>query len=603
MLANLADRGTFCRAWLGLQCSAITGTSVGLLLLRQETGAPVVISWPDGSRASGDLQRLAERAIVEKRALAVWARGDSSSVHPSYVMVAVPIGISGEPFAAVTVAVAAKAGVVSIDSNAIEQQLRWGAGWLELLPLQRRTEHAHAVLTRAAEGIALLKRAAEHRRLSMAAISITNELAARLHCDRVSIGVTDRRGAVRLQAMSHSASFQRNSQLVDAIENAMEEALDEGTSTAFPPIPSTERRLSVAHRDLANIVGGRSAVASVVLPRGDGGICGAITLERHRDAPFDADALRLAEHIAELIGPVIDLQVEASRWIAGSLVDWARDGCAALFGPRRPTLKLLAAGIAVLGIWLAVAEGEHRITAKAVLEGEVQRAAVVPFDGFLMSAPGRAGDTVNAGDLLAVLEDKDLVLDRLKWQAERDKLVQKRRDALAAHDRAAVNILAAELLQAEVQLALAEQRLSLTQIRAPFDGLIVSGDLSQMLGSPVQKGRVLFEIAPLDAYRLVVQVDDRDLRYLHTGQSGAVALAGLPDKRVPVTVFKITPVAIADDGRNYFRVEGQLGERNLSLRPGMEGVAKIDVGSRSLLWIWTYRLAEWVRLTAWRWQP
>ena len=41
-----------------------------------------------------------------------------------------------------------------------------------------------------------------------------------------------------------------------------------------------------------------------------------------------------------------------------------------------------------------------------------------------------------------------------------------------------------------------------------------------MLGSPVEKGKVLFEIAPLDAYRLIVHVDERDIRYVAAGQSG-----------------------------------------------------------------------------------
>ena len=36
------------------------------------------------------------------------------------------------------------------------------------------------------------------------------------------------------------------------------------------------------------------------------------------------------------------------------------------------------------------------MTAKSVLEAEVQRAAVAPFDGFIRAAPVRAGDTVRA---------------------------------------------------------------------------------------------------------------------------------------------------------------------------------------------------------------
>ena len=86
--------------------------------------------------------------------------------------------------------------------------------------------------------------------------------------------------------------------------------------------------------------------------------------------------------------------------------------------------------------------------------------------------------------------------------------------------------------QADAQLALAEEKLTRSRILAPFDGIVVSGDLSQMLGSPVEKGKTLFEIAPLNSYRLIVQVDERDVRYIAVGQGGTVALAGRPGEPV-----------------------------------------------------------------------
>ena len=45
----------------------------------------------------------------------------------------------------------------------------------------------------------------------------------------------------------------------------------------------------------------------------------------------------------------------------------------------------------------------------------------------------------------------------------------------------------------------------------------------------MERGKPLFEIAPLNSYRLVVQVDERDVRYVAIGQSGAVAFAEIPD--------------------------------------------------------------------------
>ncbi|MGL6047526.1 MAG: hypothetical protein ACRC02_13800, partial [Vogesella sp.] len=60
-------------------------------------------------------------------------------------------------------------------------------------------------------------------------------------------------------------------------------------------------------------------------------------------------------------------------------------------------------------------------------------------------------------------------------------------------------------------------------------------------------------------------------------------------------------VAQARDGKNVFRVEGVLATRNPTLRPGMDGVAKVHVGERKLVWIWTHSLFDWLRLNIWSW--
>src|SRR5262249_28063155 len=142
------------------------------------------------------------------------------------------------------------------------------------------------------------------------------------------------------------------------------------------------------------------------------------------------------------------------------------------------------------------------------------------------------------------------------------------------HDLANLVVLDPQIRQIESQLALAEEKLARASIAAPFDGIIVSGDLSQLIGSPVEKGKTLFEIAPLDAYRLIIQVGERDVRYISPEQRGLVTFAGMPGDPLSLILSKITPVTVAEDGRNAFRVEARLTELGPSLRPGMEGVAK-----------------------------
>jgi len=160
------------------------------------------------------------------------------------------------------------------------------------------------------------------------------------------------------------------------------------------------------------------------------------------------------------------------------------------------------------------------------------------------------------------------------------------------------------MAQAEAQLALTDEQLARTEVVAPFDGVVVSGDLSQSLGAPLERGQVMLELAPLDAYRVVLQVDEHDFAAVQSGQHGELVLSALPGNRYPFTVSKITPVTTARDGRNVFRVEADLGSAaDARLRPGMEGVAKIAVAEHRLAWIWSRRLVDWMRLKGWAWLP
>jgi multidrug resistance efflux pump len=274
-----------------------------------------------------------------------------------------------------------------------------------------------------------------------------------------------------------------------------------------------------------------------------------------------------------------------------------------LFGRRRPALKIGSLLALTTLLYLVTAKAEFRIPAKAVVEGAVQIAAVVPFDSYIGTAPIRAGAIVHTGDLLASLDDRDLQLEKMQWETERDKLLEKQREALAKHDRTNIQVIGQEIEQANARLGLVNAKLARTRIAAPIEGVVVSGDLSQMIGAPVNQGKVLFEIAPLDQYRVVLQIDERDIRYVSLGQPGAVTLTGAAARALPFKVANVTSVATADEGRNYFRVEARLDANDPALRPGMEGIGKINAGQGRLLWTWTRPLLERTQLLIWALTP
>jgi RND family efflux transporter MFP subunit len=259
--------------------------------------------------------------------------------------------------------------------------------------------------------------------------------------------------------------------------------------------------------------------------------------------------------------------------------------------------------LVILVTFFYFAKGDYRVTASTTLEGTIQRVVSAPFNGYIAEAQARAGDIVQEGELLCLLDDRDLKLEHLKWSTQREQLLKEYREAMAKHDRAQIQIINAKIDQAEAQISLLDEHLARTKVVAPFYGVVMKGDLSQSLGAPVERGQVLFEVAPLESYRVIVEVDERDITDIAVGQQGELILPSMPGDLFPLVIEKITPVSTAKEGRNYFRVEARLKNTSERLRPGMDGVGKISIDRRKLIWIWTHEAIDWIRLKLWAWIP
>jgi RND family efflux transporter MFP subunit len=369
---------------------------------------------------------------------------------------------------------------------------------------------------------------------------------------------------------------------------------------------TSEGEASAAQKDTTHArllrEGGAHHVMSVPLRLGADCI-GVLTLERNSGGPFDEADTAWLDTLAGLLAAVIEGKRKAERGYAVRVREDIRALMKRLFGPRHLIWKFGASLLLVTVLAMALIEIDYRVTAKTVIEGEVQLAAVAPFEGFIAASYVRAGDAVKKGQVLCQLDDRDLRLEQQKWYSEREQHARKLREAIANHEMSDVQVLSAQFQQAEAQHALVTDRLSRVKITAPFDGIVISGDLSQLIGSPVELGKQLFEIAPLQSYRVILQVDESELRHVELGQRGQLMIAGLAGAPIPLSVSKITPMATARDGRNFFRVEARLDEAQANLRPGMEGVGKISVGDRRLWWVLTHTFTDWLRLKLWNWMP
>jgi RND family efflux transporter MFP subunit len=591
-----SDAGEFCAGWLGILCAQIEQVNGALLLLGPEADGAyrAAAVWPDPSRDMGYLTPAAERALSERRAVVVARDGVSAPGREQHTFVGYPIEVSGVLHGAIGLEIAPRQEV------ALQRALRmiyWASAWLIDQFRQQDLKQRDAKLARLVMVTDLLASALQERRFLSTALTVVNELAAHLCCDRVSIGIEES-GSVEVQVISHTASFDPKTRMVRLIGEAMAEVLELDTAIVYPAADG-DVDVALVHSELAREFSNK-AICSVPLCE-NANVFGAITLERTSGELFSTEEVQVCKTVGMLLGPILALKRTNDRGELQRLQEGVVNGGRALFGPHHPGVKLIATLVCALVLFCAFVNGEYRVPAKTVIEGQIQLAAVAPFDGYVAQSLVRAGDIVSKGQLLARLDERDLKLEQTKLISERDQLMGKHRQAFASLDRAAMAVAAAQINQAEAQLSLIEDKLARASLLAPFAGVVLSGDLSQLLGAPVEQGKVLFQIAPLDSYRVILQVDERDIAHIRVGQQGVLALSGMPDQPASFAVKQITPVSSVEDGRNFFRVEAQLDNPSVRMRPGMEGVGKIAAGDRKLIWIWTHSLVDWLRLWSWKW--
>ena len=378
----------------------------------------------------------------------------------------------------------------------------------------------------------------------------------------------------------------------------MTETLDYGPSVRWPEDAETGLPF---HKALAEQQAD-GGILSVVL-RGIKGEVGVITLEKQEGRYFEVAEQESADRTAQFLGPHLELKQSQEQ----SLITRTQSGIGSLINRSAPRHRIglmtgVLAGLTLLVIFL-LSSITYSVGGPAELQGAVHRALIAPFDGYVAEAYARAGERVESGFVLAELDDRELLLELRQLEGELDELDRQFSKALAALDNAEARILKAKRAQVEARIDLLQQRLARTQLLAPFNSVIVSGDLSRSLGKPVERGEVLFELAPLDAYRVILEVPDKNIREIAAGQEGMLKLAASPTEQMLLKVVNVTGLSDGDNEPGTFRVEARLVDAPAMLRPGMRGVAKVEVGKRRRIWIWTHELFDWMRYQLWAWLP
>lgn len=577
----------FAQKWLDILCRTLPETHSAMLVVAGDgKNLRPLAKWPAGEADNSDFNPIVKYTLNKNQPVCI--PNVSQPDQQQYDFFGLPIFAASRVCAVLAVKYRHCSAEQQRDVlKSLEQSLQW---WQLVPPNPAQNDDFYAAV------VGILAACFEHDSYSEMLIALATELTRTFACEIVAVGEFKHHYS-KVVAISNNAQFDARTNLIQKIADAMDEAIEQDCIVVVPDTKAII--IQRAHQELARKFGYGSLLTVPMLSRGV--FTGAISLLRSEEQPFDTDSIRLCEQTVALLAPFLALKKADERSLTGKITDTLKRRLSDVVGVKHFKTKLAGFALTALLITSGLLRADFNLTADAVLEGKMQRVVAAPISGFLVSASVRAGDAVHQGDLMASLDDAELTLELSKLEGQLQKSRREYREALSLGDLVKVRVISAQIDQAEAEMALSRQQLQKISLTAPFDGIVIEGDLSQKLGSPVERGDTLFKLAPLEGYRIILKVDERLISYVKEGQKGSLVLAGMPSDSFPLVVQKITAVAKTDSGKNIFRVEASLENAPDLLRPGMEGIGKINAGRASLLWLGTHDMLAWLRLWFWSW--
>ncbi len=428
-----------------------------------------------------------------------------------------------------------------------------------------------------------------------ASMRLCNELTSRFQSDRTSLGWLHG-NHVKVEAVSHSEKLEKRAEILRELEIVMEEALDQDDEIVFPPQEGatqiTRQHSNFAERQLSG------HVVSVPL-RADKKPVGVITVER-KSGGFGNDEVEVLRLIGDFLGPMLLESEFRSRWLGSRWATGFRRSAAKLIGFEHTWAKLGAVFFLSLIVFLCVFKIEHRIRAPFVLKSTATAQIPAPFDGFISGVHFRVGDRVGKGTNLVTLDTSDLVLQEAETVAEAQRFQGEARTAEAAGRPALMQIARFQGEQSKARQEIVRHRLEQAEVAAPFDGIVIEGDLQERIAAPVQRGELLVRIVRLDGLYVELKIDERDIAYLKDGAASRFAFTSLPEEKYHGALEPMDPVPESTQTGTVFKLRADISDDPAQWwRPGMTGICKVDAGERSLMWLLTHRTVDFLRMFFW----
>jgi len=281
-----------------------------------------------------------------------------------------------------------------------------------------------------------------------------------------------------------------------------------------------------------------------------------------------------------------------------------KDRVLALATPRNKLIAGVAAGLLlVLPIWRETVEGRFLLEPvnRAVLRASVP--------GTVVEVNATEGQKVAAGETLLRLRNLPLESEAGKTLA--DSRVAAARATEAQLRYAAYGTADRERQQLAERSRLLQQQVAMLTISAPIAGQVMTPRVADLLGSRVEEGTDLVEVADLSAVRARIYLPEFAVRKTEVGANARL----LPDAAMIALQGKVLSLAPASSQMaaglaehaqyrgihppTFYAVTIEVPNPKGELKAGMAGTALLTAGHRSLAGLAAEAVWDFIRRKVW----
>ena len=433
----------------------------------------------------------------------------------------------------------------------------------------------------------LVAKAQNSRSVRQACYRIANELKDYFRCEYVAVGLrSEKKRGCKLIAISSLSEFDSESQTTLNFRSAFDEASLRGTYTVYPPRTAEQRNASLGHKKLANHLRCESAI-SITLRNQEDEIVGVVTIVGNRTLDRNPATRNFIDALEHPLGSSVDIV----RYAEGGPL---RRAGRFLFSGQKTNLLWAGWAVALVALIAMFVSVPYKVHCVCQAEPVVRRIAVAPYEGLLENTFVEPGDLVTQGQRLARMDGREVRFERAGVEFDKSRAIKKR-------DTHRANKEIPDALMADLEWAQLEQKSQLLDYReqnfeivSPINGIVLSGSIDRRENYPVSLGQALFEIAPLHPLRVELAVRADEIMHVKEGQPVKIRFDGFGTQTVDGIIHRIRPSTTIRDDKNVFIAEALLDNQDGSVRPGMEGRARIFGEKRRIGWILFHR--PWERL-------